>query len=75
MGEEQNYIVIETQTTGAVTAIVTPQTFTDYEQALHVFLMSEAAAVISTVPIHSVFMLTADGRLIKSACYRHEVSA
>ena len=28
---------------------------------------------ISAVPIHSVFMLTADGRLIKSACYHHEV--
>ena len=71
----QNYIVIETQTSGASTAVTPAQTFTEYEQALYVFLMSEAAAVISTVPIHSVFMLTADGRLIKSACYRHEVSA
>ena len=75
MGENQNYIVIEAQTDGAVTAITPAQTFTDHAQALYVFLMTEAAAVISTVPIHSVFLLTADGRLEKSACYRHEVSA
>ena len=72
---EQNYIVLETQTDGAVTSIVPPQTFTDYEQALHVYLLSEAAAVISDVPIHTVFLLTADGRMQKSACYRHGVSA
>ena len=76
MGEGQNYIVLETQTDGAVTAIVPPQTFTDYDQALHVFLLSEAAAVVSNVPIHTVFLLTADGRLARPpACYRHEVSA
>ena len=69
--ENQNYIVIETQTDGAVTAVTPAQTFTEYDQALYVFLMAEAAAVISSVPIHSVFLLTADGRMEKSACYRH----
>ena len=68
----QNYILIEMQTSGASTAIVTPATFTDWNQALHAFLLAEAAAVISTVPVHTVCLLSDDGRLIKTASYMHE---
>lgn len=70
--ENQNYILIEMQTSGASTAIVTPQTFTDWNQGLHAFLLAEAAAVISNVPVHTVCLLSDDGRLLKTASYMHE---
>ena len=73
--DTQNYIIIEMQTSGASTAIVTPQTFTDLQQATHAFLLAEAAAVISSVPIHTVYLLTDDGKLARPpACYIHEVT-
>lgn len=70
--DQQNYIVIEMQTTGASTIFTPNQVFTDWSQALHAFLLAEAAAVISTVPVHTVCLMSDDGRLLKTASYMHE---
>lgn len=39
------------------------------EQKYHSVL---SAASVSKLPMHTCFMLTTDGRVIKSECYRHE---
>lgn len=65
------YIVIETQTTGGVTAVVPPVSYTDRNQAeakLHTVL---AAAAVSQVEEHAAMILTSDGRVVRSECYRH----
>ena len=40
------------------------------EQKYHAVLSS---AAVSKLPIHTAFMLTEDGYVIKSECFRHEV--
>ncbi len=40
------------------------------EQKYHAVL---SAAAVSSLPIHTCFMLTPDGYLIKSESYKHEV--
>lgn len=42
------------------------------EQKYHAVLSS---AAVSKLPIHTAFMLTDDGYVIKSECFRHEVEA
>lgn len=67
-----NYIIIETQTTGGVTAVVTPvvkDNFYEAEQEYHTKL---SFAAVSNVPIHSVSMITERGNLVKYECYVHE---
>ena len=34
-----------------------------------------SAAAVSKLPIHSAFMLTVDGRVIRSESYKHEVES
>lgn len=40
------------------------------EQKYHAVLSS---ASVSALPIHTCFMLTDDGYVVKSECYKHEV--
>ena len=66
-----NYIVIEMQTNGQTTAIVPPVTYSDRNAAEAAFHTALAAAAISAVEVHSVAMLTEDGRVVRTECYRH----
>lgn len=66
-----NYIIIEMQTTGDTTAIVTPETYSDRNAAEAAFHGKLAYAATSAVQVHSVVMLTEDGRNVRSECYRH----
>lgn len=65
------YIIIETQTTNGTTAVLPPVAYTDRNQAESAFHSILASAATSAVPEHSAVMLTSDGRLVRSECYRH----
>ena len=69
------FIVIEVQANVNNTAATLVSTYSDVEKAsaesqYHTILSS---AAISNVYNHSAFMLTDDGRLLRSECYHHEV--
>lgn len=66
-----NYIIIEAQTTNGVTTLTNPvvkETFNLAEQEFHTKV---AAAAVSSVPLHSVTMLTESGRMVKYEAYTH----
>lgn len=69
-----NYIVIEIQTNAGTSAIVPPVLFTDRNAAEAQFHTMLAAAAVSAVEIHSVVMLTEDGRIVRTECYRHSAA-
>lgn len=66
------YIILELQTNADGTVGTLINAYADKNEAesqYHRVLMS---AAISALPMHTCFMLTADGYVIKSECYRHE---
>ena len=67
------YIILETQTNldGTVGTILT--TFTDQDQAESKYHLVLSSAAVSSLPRHCAFMLTDEGYILKSECYRHEV--
>jgi len=66
------YIILETQTTNGVTAIVPPLTYTDRNEAESKFHQILASAATSNIEEHTAIILTNDGRLVRpSECYRH----
>ena len=67
-----NYIIIETQTTNGVTAVVTPVVKTNFHEAEQEYHYKLSFAAVSTVPIHSVTMITERGNIVKHECYVHE---
>ena len=65
------YIVIELQTTGTNTAnIVT--TYDVREQADSAYYAVLSAAAISSVPVHSVILITEEGYPLMNGHYTHE---
>ena len=66
-----NYIIIEMQTNGENTAIITTvkHNANEAEQQYHTVL---AAAAVSNVDIHAACMLTERGNVVKYECYTHE---
>lgn len=69
------YIILELQTDADGTIGTLINTYTDKNEAesqYHRILMS---AAVSALPMHTAFMLTADGYVIKSECYRHEIES
>ena len=69
-----NYIVQEIQTTAGATALVTPNVYTDRNQAEAKFHQILAAAAASQVEEHAAIMYTNDGRMVRTECYRHPVA-
>ena len=65
------YIIVETQTTGGQTAVVTPASYADKNQADSAYYTKLAAAARSTVPIHAVIMFNEHGIAIRSDYYEH----
>lgn len=65
------YIIVETQTTGGSTAIVTPVSYADKNQADNAYYTKLAAAATSTVPIHAMIMFNEHGVVIRSDYYEH----
>ena len=67
------FIILETQTylDGNVGTLINPYiNQNEAESKYHAIL---SAAAVSNVPRHTAFMLTDDGYVIKSECYKHEV--
>ena len=69
------YIILELQTNADGTVGTLINAYADKNEAesqYHRVLMS---AAISSLPMHTAFMLTADGYVVKSECYKHEVES
>ena len=68
------YIINEYQTTNGITAIVTPTTREDRNQAISVFYTKCAAAAVSAVEIHTVTICTDEGLpVLPPQCFKHEI--
>ena len=67
-----NYIIIETQTNNGVTAVVPPVVKSNYNEAEQQYHAMLSFAAVSTVPLHTVTMLTERGNIVKHECYVHE---
>ena len=65
-----NYIIIEAQTTGGSTAIVTPAVYSDRIEAEAVFLEKCAYARRSGLDAHSVTLLDQEGQVIARKCFK-----
>ena len=65
------YTIIETQMNGDTMAVVTPDVEAERDRAESIYHTRLSSAAISSVEIHSVSMLNAEGKLIKSECYKH----
>lgn len=69
------YIILEMQTSGGVTAVVTPSTYVNRNTAEQAFHLAASAAAVSAVEEHTVALLTSDGKLVRPVeCYHHPVS-
>ena len=67
------YIVYEVQTDSeGHSAHLPPVDKTDVNEAWGVFYQKLASAATSSVPVHAVFLLTADGRMIQSKTFMHK---
>lgn len=65
------YIINEYQTNNGSTAIVTPVTKADINEAESVYHQKLASAAISNVEIHAVSLDTEEGIQIKHECFQH----
>lgn len=66
------YIVYEVQTDAeGKSAHLPPVDKTDVNEAWGVYYQKLAYAATSSVPIHTVFLCTVDGRTIQSKCFQH----
>lgn len=66
------YIVIETQTNSNDTVSTLVSSYADRNAAENKYHLVLASAALSQLPVHSAFMLSDEGFLIKSECYKHE---
>ena len=65
------FIVQEIQTTNGATALVTPTTYTDRNQAEAKYHLILASAATSQVEEHTALIMTQDGRVVRTECYKH----
>jgi len=65
------YIIIEMQTSGGVTAVVTPVVKDTLAEAQQAFYGTCSYAAVSAVQLHVVLLLHASGNVIDSKAFRH----
>lgn len=65
------YIVVETQTNTNGTVGTLINSFEEQNAAESKYHQILASAAISTLPFHCAFMLTDEGLMVKSECYKH----
>ena len=65
------YIVFEIQTNADQTVGTLVSTYTDQNEAESAYHMKLGSAAISALPVHSCALLTEEGFLIRSECYKH----
>ena len=68
------YIVFELQTTGESTTMIPPAPFTDRTAAESDYFIKVGYAAISSVPIHTVMLVSDEGVVIGCKCYKHNGS-
>ena len=68
------FIVVEMQTSGSSTAIVTPVEYTDRNEAEAKYHTVLAAAAVSDVEKHACIVFTEEGFPIMHDCYRHNTT-
>ena len=68
------FIVVETQTTNGVTAVVPPVSFTDRNAAEAKYHTVLAAAAVSNVETHACIVFTEEGFPVLHDCYKHEAN-
>ena len=68
-----NYIIIESQTTDATTAVLAPGVKSTFETAEQEYHSRLSFAAVSSVHLHAVTMLTENGKMVKYQCYDHRV--
>lgn len=69
------YVILEMQTNNGVTAIVPAVVKETRELAEQEYHSRLSYAAVSTVEIHTVVMLNAEGGKIKGECYKHQAEA
>lgn len=65
------YIILEAQTNANGTVGTLVSTYADRDTAENKYHIVLAAAAVSNLPLHSAFMLSNEGYIIKSECYTH----
>jgi len=66
------FIVLETQTHADGTVGVIPTAYTNENEAHSKYHAILSAAAVSSIPKHTAFMLTDDGYVLESRCFKHE---
>ena len=66
------FIVIELQTNNDGTVSNLVYAYTDRNEAEQKYHLILSSAAVSALPAHAAVLLTGDGRMIASQCYRHE---
>ena len=67
----ETYIIIEMQTNGDTTNVVTPVVKTNFFEAEQEYHLKLSYAAVSNVEIHSVTMLNAKGNKVESKYFDH----
>ena len=66
--------IIEIQTAGDSSAVVTPIPVTaDRNEAESIYHQKMAYAAVSSVPVHSVALLSETGCVLMNGSYKHEI--
>ena len=65
-----NYLVLELQTTGEVTANIVTQ-HNNLPEAQQKFYLVCSSAVVSSVDTHAVILMDSAGRFIQNECFVH----
>lgn len=65
------YIVIELQTNTDGTVGNLVYSYTDRNEAEQKYHLILSSAAVSQLPAHAAVLLTGDGRMLASQCYRH----
>lgn len=65
------YIVIELQTNADGTVANLVYAYTDRNEAEQKYHLVLSSAAVSQLPAHAAVLLTSDGRMLASQCYRH----
>ena len=67
------FIIIEMQTSGESTAVVTPiKTEAEYNKALNKYYNTLAAAAVSTVDVHTVMLIDEKGETVRVESFDHK---
>lgn len=69
------FIVLEMQTNKDGTVGVIPTAYQNENEAKSKYHHILSVASVSEVPIHTAFILTNDGYVVQSECFRHEVES